>query len=69
MDEEQNKELESRTSALDMLLQMVGMIQYMANALNLEAAGVIHKGGWCKELITSECPICKLEAEQNASSD
>jgi len=69
MNEEQNKELESRVSALDMLLQMVSMIQYMANALNIEAAGIIHKGGWCKELITSDCPICKMEAEQNGSKD
>lgn len=69
MNEEQNKEMESRTSALDMLLQMVGMIQYMSNALNIEAAGIIHNGGWCGELITSECPICKMEAEQNGSED
>ena len=52
-----------------MLLQMVGMVQYMANAMNIEAAGIIHNGGWCEELITSECPICKMEAEQNGSED
>ena len=69
MNEEQNKELESRASALDMLLQMVGMIQYMTNALNIEAAGIIHNGGWCKDLITSECPICKMEAAQNDNKD
>lgn len=69
MNEEQNKELESRASALDMLLQMVGMIQYMTNAMNMEAAGIIHNGGWCKDLITSVCPICKLEAEQNDNKD
>jgi len=65
----EEKKIENRVEPLEMVLQMTQMIQYMANALNLEAAGVIHKGGWCKELITSECPICKLEAEQNASSD
>lgn len=69
MNEEQNKELESRASALDMLLQMVGMVQYMTNAMNMEAAGIIHNGGWCKDLITSVCPICKLEAEQNDNKD
>ena len=65
----EEKKIENRVEPLEMVLQMTQMIQYMANALNLEAAGVIHKGGWRKELITSECPICKLEAEQNASSD
>lgn len=65
----EEKKIENRVEPLEMVLQMTQMIQYMANALNLEAAGVIHKGGWCKDLITSECPICKLEAEQNASSD
>jgi hypothetical protein len=69
MNEEQNKELESRANALDMLLSMVSMIQYMTHAMNIEAAGIIHNGGWCKELITSECPICKLEAEQNDNED
>lgn len=69
MNEEQNKEMESRASALDMLLQMVGMIQYMTNALNIEAAGIIHNSGWCKDLITSDCPICKMEAEQNDNNE
>lgn len=69
MNEEQNKELESRATALDMLLQTMSMIQYMTNALNIEAAGIIHKGGWCKDLITSDCPICKMEAEQNGNKD
>jgi len=69
MNEEQNKEQESRAEPLDMLLQMTGMIQYMANAMNIEAAGIIHNGGWCKDLITSECPICKMEAEQNGNED
>lgn len=63
------KEQEEKMKPLDMLLQMTGMIQYMANAMNIEAAGIIHNGGWCKELITSECPICKMEAEQNGSED
>jgi hypothetical protein len=60
---------ETKTEPIEMVLQMTQMIQYMANVMNLEVAGIIHKGGWCKELITSECPICKLEAEQDASSD
>ena len=63
------KEQKEKMKPLDMLLQMTGMIQYMANAMNIEAAGIIHNGGWCKELITSECPICKMEAEQNGSKD
>tara|TARA_R100000005_G_scaffold95768_1_gene78658 strand:- start:380 stop:592 length:213 start_codon:yes stop_codon:yes gene_type:complete len=63
------KEQKEKMKPLDMLLQMTGMIQYMANAMNIEAAGIIHNGGWCKELITSECPICKMEAEQNGNED
>lgn len=63
------KEEKEKMKPLDMLLQMTGMIQYMANAMNIEAAGIIHNGGWCKQLITSECPICKMEAEKNGSKD
>lgn len=63
------KEQKEKMKPLDMLLQMTGMIQYMANAMNIEAAGIIHSGGWCKELITSECPICKMEAEQDGNED
>ena len=60
---------ENKIEPIELVLQMTQMIQYMANVMNLEAAGIICKGGWCKELITSECPICKMEEEQNASSD
>ena len=36
------------------------MIQYMQNVINIEAATILHKTGWCSEYI-DECPICKQE--------
>lgn len=70
MSKEENKEeQDERKNGIEMLMEMVGMVQYMANAINLEAAGIIHNGGWCKELITSECPICRLEANKDGNND
>tara|TARA_R100001015_G_C4628102_1_gene188050 strand:+ start:1466 stop:1702 length:237 start_codon:yes stop_codon:yes gene_type:complete len=48
-----------------LIQSLLQMIQYMANALNLEAAGVLHNTGWCKDLIADDgCPVCKIEKER-----
>tara|TARA_R110001592_G_scaffold8366_7_gene45764 strand:- start:9653 stop:9868 length:216 start_codon:yes stop_codon:yes gene_type:complete len=49
---------------------LLQMIQYMSNALNIEAAGVLHNTGWCKDLIAdSGCPICKIEEEREKNDN
>ena len=40
------------------------MITFMAGAINLEAANVLHQMGWCKDLIQGECPICESEKQK-----
>ena len=45
---------------------LLQMIQYMANALNLEAAGGLHNTGWCKDLIADNgCPVKEMRKNDN----
>jgi hypothetical protein len=49
---------------------LLSMIQYMSQALNLEAANVLHQTGWCKELIADNgCPVCKIEKERENNAN
>ena len=58
-----SKETETEKQEPMIVIQsLLQMIQYMSNALNIEAAGVLHNTGWCKDLIADNgCPICKME--------
>ncbi len=65
--EEEKVEKQEPMVVLQSLLQM---IQYMSNALNLEAAGVLCNTGWCSELIAdSGCPVCKMKKAKENSEE
>jgi hypothetical protein len=58
------KEITEKKSEVEVILGLLQMIQFMANAFNLEAANVLHQTGWCSELIENDnCPVCKLESK------
>tara|TARA_R100000951_G_scaffold104609_2_gene97878 strand:- start:3694 stop:3912 length:219 start_codon:yes stop_codon:yes gene_type:complete len=66
------KEEIERKSEMEVVQGLLGMIQYMTNAINLETANVLHQLGYCKELIADNgCPVCKIEEarEQDAEND
>jgi len=64
--------MKEKKSEMEVIQGLLSMIQYMANAINLEAANVLHQLGYCKELIADNgCPVCKIEKERevNASNN
>ena len=49
-------------SDMEVIMGLLQMIQYMTNAINLEAANVLHGLGHCGDLIADDkCPICDIE--------
>tara|TARA_B100001287_G_C22566528_1_gene474137 strand:- start:430 stop:654 length:225 start_codon:yes stop_codon:yes gene_type:complete len=65
MSKEVKEEKQEKQELMVVVQSLLQMIQYMANALNLEAAGVLCNTGWCKDLIADNgCPVCKMKAEQ-----
>ena len=74
MSKKKNKKKTSKkTSQRELIERLLLMTQNMANALNIETAGVLHNTGWCNELIAkdengkTQCPICIMEEMKKES--